>query len=84
VETAVAVEQQDAFIVFVGKRLFEPGRVAGAIFAKLLIRKQPGAGGGFLMFYAEDMTRLRQALTDAGLTEVRFRFDFEGTKTIIL
>jgi D-glycero-alpha-D-manno-heptose-7-phosphate kinase len=40
-------------------------------------------GGGFLMFYAEDKTKLRHALTQAGLREVRFRFDFEGTKTVI-
>jgi D-glycero-alpha-D-manno-heptose-7-phosphate kinase len=40
-------------------------------------------GGGFLMFYAQDKTRLRHALTTAGLKEVRFRFDFEGTKTIV-
>jgi len=37
-------------------------------------------GGGFLLFYAEDKTRLRHAMTGAGLREVRFRFDFEGTK----
>ena len=30
------------------------------------------------MFYTEDKTRLRHALTAAGLREVRFRFDFEG------
>jgi D-glycero-alpha-D-manno-heptose-7-phosphate kinase len=40
-------------------------------------------GGGFLMFYAEDKTRLRHAMTTAGLKEVRFRFDFEGTKSIV-
>src|SRR5438270_295477 len=40
-------------------------------------------GGGFLMFYAKDKTRLRHAMTAAGLKEVRFRFDFEGTKTIV-
>ena len=40
-------------------------------------------GGGFLMFYAEDKTRLRHAMTMAGLKEVRFRFDFEGTKSIV-
>jgi D-glycero-alpha-D-manno-heptose-7-phosphate kinase len=40
-------------------------------------------GGGFLMFYAEDKTKLRHALTQAGLREVRFRFDFEGTKIVI-
>ncbi|MDB5294787.1 MAG: bifunctional fucokinase/L-fucose-P-guanylyltransferase [Phycisphaerales bacterium] len=40
-------------------------------------------GGGFLMFYADDKTKLRHALTQAGLREVRFRFDFEGTKIVI-
>jgi D-glycero-alpha-D-manno-heptose-7-phosphate kinase len=39
-------------------------------------------GGGFLLFYAEDKTRLRRAMTSAGLREVRFRFDFEGTKVV--
>jgi D-glycero-alpha-D-manno-heptose-7-phosphate kinase len=39
-------------------------------------------GGGFLLFYAEDKTRLRRAMTVAGLREVRFRFDFEGTKVV--
>jgi D-glycero-alpha-D-manno-heptose-7-phosphate kinase len=34
------------------------------------------------MFYAENKTALRHALTKAGLREVRFRFDFEGTKVI--
>jgi D-glycero-alpha-D-manno-heptose-7-phosphate kinase len=40
-------------------------------------------GGGFLLFYAEDKARLRRAMTGAGLQEVRFRFDFEGTKVVI-
>jgi D-glycero-alpha-D-manno-heptose-7-phosphate kinase len=40
-------------------------------------------GGGFLMFYAEDKVRLRHAMIEAGLTEVRFRFDFEGTKIVV-
>jgi D-glycero-alpha-D-manno-heptose-7-phosphate kinase len=40
-------------------------------------------GGGFMMFYTEDKTRLRHSMSQAGLKEVRFRFDFEGTKTII-
>lgn len=39
-------------------------------------------GGGFLMFHAADKKRLRHAMLDAGLREVRFRFDFEGTKVI--
>jgi D-glycero-alpha-D-manno-heptose-7-phosphate kinase len=39
-------------------------------------------GGGFLMFYAEDHRQLRQAMMRAGLEEVRFHFDFEGTKVL--
>jgi D-glycero-alpha-D-manno-heptose-7-phosphate kinase len=39
-------------------------------------------GGGFLMFYAEDKGRLRHALREQGLKEVRFRFDFEGTRIL--
>jgi len=39
-------------------------------------------GGGFLMFYAQDKARLRHAMREQGLKEVRFRFDFEGTRVI--
>jgi len=39
-------------------------------------------GGGFLMFYAADKARLRHAMRERGLTEVRFRFEFEGTKIL--
>jgi D-glycero-alpha-D-manno-heptose-7-phosphate kinase len=39
-------------------------------------------GGGFLMFYAGDKVKLRHAMRDKGLTEVRFRFDFEGTRVL--
>lgn len=39
-------------------------------------------GGGFLMFYASNRDKLRRTMKLAGLEEVRFRFDFEGTKII--
>jgi D-glycero-alpha-D-manno-heptose-7-phosphate kinase len=39
-------------------------------------------GGGFLMFYADDKVKLRHAMREKGLTEVRFRFDFEGTRVL--
>ena len=39
-------------------------------------------GGGFLMFYADDKVKLRHAMREAGLHEVRFRFDFSGTQVI--
>lgn len=51
----------------------------GALGGKLI----GAGGGGFLMFYAEDKVKLRHAMISAGLEEVRFRFDFEGTKLII-
>jgi D-glycero-alpha-D-manno-heptose-7-phosphate kinase len=57
---------------------YELGRANGAIGGKLV----GAGGGGFLMFYADDRKRLRQAMTRAGLEEVRFRFDFEGTKVL--
>jgi len=34
------------------------------------------------MLYAEEKTRLRRAMTEAGLREVRFRFDFDGTRVV--
>lgn len=51
----------------------------GAVGGKLI----GAGGGGFLMFYAEDKTHLRHVMMNAGLQEVRFRFDFEGTKVVI-
>ena len=51
----------------------------GAIGGKLV----GAGGGGFLMFYARDRNRLRQAMIEAGLEEVRFRFDFEGSKVVL-
>lgn len=51
----------------------------GAVGGKLI----GAGGGGFLMFYTEDKRRLRSAMLAEGLEEVRYRFDFEGTKVII-
>ena len=51
----------------------------GALGGKLI----GAGGGGFLMFYAADKSKLRHAMRQAGLSEVRFRFDFEGTKLLI-
>jgi D-glycero-alpha-D-manno-heptose-7-phosphate kinase len=58
---------------------YELARKNGAIGGKLV----GAGGGGFLLFLAEDRTRLRAAMARAGLEEVRFRFDFEGTKVLI-
>jgi D-glycero-alpha-D-manno-heptose-7-phosphate kinase len=58
---------------------YELGRTHGAIGGKLV----GAGGGGFLMFYVENRKKLRQAMAHAGLEEVRFRFEFEGTKVIL-
>jgi D-glycero-alpha-D-manno-heptose-7-phosphate kinase len=50
----------------------------GALGGKLI----GAGGGGFLMFYADDKKRLRHAMREQGLQEVRFRFDFEGSKVV--
>lgn len=58
--------------------LYELGRKNGAIGGKLI----GAGGGGFLMFYTENKRQLRDAMQEANVEELRFRFDFEGTKVI--
>jgi D-glycero-alpha-D-manno-heptose-7-phosphate kinase len=50
----------------------------GALGGKLI----GAGGGGFLMFYADNHKKLRHAMIHEGLSEVRFRFDFEGSKVV--
>ena len=54
-------------------------RENGALGGKLI----GAGGGGFLMFYTEEKTRLRHAMREAGLTEVRTSFDTGGTTVVI-
>lgn len=58
------------------ERWYQLARANGALGGKLV------GGGAFLMFYAEDKARLRRALVQTKMREVRFRFDFEGTKCV--
>jgi len=58
---------------------YDLAKANGALGGKLI----GAGGGGFLMFYAEDKPRLRHAMREQGLREVRFRFDFEGTKALV-
>jgi D-glycero-alpha-D-manno-heptose-7-phosphate kinase len=51
----------------------------GAVGGKLV----GAGGGGFLMFYAIDKEALRLEMNKIGLEEVRFKFDFEGTKVML-
>jgi D-glycero-alpha-D-manno-heptose-7-phosphate kinase len=51
----------------------------GALGGKLV-----GAGaGGFLLFYAPEPARLRQGMIGAGLSEVRFGFDHDGSVVLL-
>jgi D-glycero-alpha-D-manno-heptose-7-phosphate kinase len=54
---------------------YDIARRNGALGGKLV-----GAGaGGFLLFYAEEPRRLRRAMMETGLPEVRFGFDHDGS-----
>lgn len=59
-------------------RWYELGLQNGAVGGKII----GAGGGGFLMFYTEQKSRLRKALREAGLMEVKLAFDFEGTKLL--
>ena len=58
---------------------YQLGMQNGAVGGKLV----GAGGGGFLMFYASDRAQLRASMCRAGLEEVRFKFDFEGTKVVL-
>ena len=59
--------------------LYNLGYKNGALGGKLV----GAGGGGFLMFYAKDKFKLRTVMKNAGLEEVRFKFDYDGTKTVL-
>ena len=54
---------------------------AGALGGKVM----GAGGGGFLMFYCPDRSKVkvRKTLTDAGLREMPYDFDFEGAKVLV-
>jgi len=58
---------------------YDLAMASGAVGGKLI----GAGGGGFLVFYTEDKARLRHVMRSAGVHEVRFRFDFEGTKVLV-
>jgi D-glycero-alpha-D-manno-heptose-7-phosphate kinase len=58
---------------------YDLARHNGAIGGKI----SGAGGGGFLMLYCEqDKARLREAMRGAGLRELNFRFEFEGSKVV--
>ena len=58
---------------------YEYARRNGAVGGKII----GAGGGGFLLLYTEDKKKLRHAMLQLGLREVRFRFDFEGSKVLV-
>jgi D-glycero-alpha-D-manno-heptose-7-phosphate kinase len=50
----------------------------GAIGGKLI----GAGGGGFLLFYTEKKNRLLKALKQAGLHDIKIKFDYEGCKIL--
>jgi D-glycero-alpha-D-manno-heptose-7-phosphate kinase len=58
---------------------YELAKENGAIGGKI----SGAGGGGFLMLYCEEnKPRLREAMRAVGLRELKFRFDFEGSKVV--
>jgi D-glycero-alpha-D-manno-heptose-7-phosphate kinase len=58
---------------------YELAKQNGAIGGKI----SGAGGGGFLMLYCEEnRAGLRKAMRSAGLRELKFRFDFEGSKVV--
>ena len=60
--------------------LYQLAKENGALGGKI----SGAGGGGFFVFYTErDHQKLRNSLRAAGLREMRYRFDFEGTKALV-
>lgn len=61
-------------------RIYERALASGALGGKL----SGAGGGGFFAFYTETGHRaLREAMAAEGLREMRYRFDYEGSKVIV-
>lgn len=59
---------------------YELAKQNGAIGGKI----SGAGGGGFLMLYCEEnKARLREAMRGAGLRELSFRFEYEGSKAML-
>jgi D-glycero-alpha-D-manno-heptose-7-phosphate kinase len=60
-------------------RIYEAARENGALGGKI----SGAGGGGFFTFYVpENQKTFREQMREYGLREMRYRFDFEGTKVL--
>jgi len=61
-------------------KIYELAKQNGALGGKI----SGAGGGGFFLFYVEkNHSKLRESMKKANLREMRYRFDFEGTKVLI-
>jgi len=58
---------------------YEYAMSCGALGGKLI----GAGGGGFLMFYVNDKKKFRESFSKTKLKELRFKFDFEGVRSIL-
>lgn len=61
-------------------KIYEIAKKNGALGGKI----SGAGGGGFFVFYVEDkQSKFRKKMKELGLREMRYRFDFEGTKVLV-
>jgi D-glycero-alpha-D-manno-heptose-7-phosphate kinase len=61
-------------------RIYQIAKENGALGGKI----SGAGGGGFFLFYVEEKhAKFRDAMRELGLREMRYRFDFEGTKVLV-
>jgi len=61
-------------------KIYEVAKESGALGGKIT----GAGGGGFFLFYIEEgHKKLRNLMAKMGLREMRYRFDFEGTKVLV-
>jgi D-glycero-alpha-D-manno-heptose-7-phosphate kinase len=61
-------------------QIYQIAKENGALGGKI----SGAGGGGFFLFYVEEKhAKFRDAMRELGLREMRYRFDFEGTKVLV-
>jgi D-glycero-alpha-D-manno-heptose-7-phosphate kinase len=61
-------------------KIYEAALASGALGGKI----SGAGGGGFFTFYVPgDQRKLRETMKNFGLREMRYRFDFEGSKVLV-